>query len=270
MLRSRTGANRGEARPLTSRRRQVSDPNRSPASSAIRCTLRRHSSNSASGSVARRALERLDDLAARQSRPRRPAHREDERPAEARVVGVVERVQPRELRGRALRQARARLFVGGLRRQRARHHRLARQLGCARSSASCASRPPARVASASAARGARGRANGRCASAAARSRASARRCRPAARPPRRDRGVEWRASRSCGARAAPGSAGASAGRCRCGGTPTRGRGAATWSRKRCSATMRPGRPSSRQCMPTLIMRGVSAPSAYSASNESRR
>ena len=46
--------------------------------------------------------------------------------------------------------------------------------------------------------------------------------------------------------------------------------ASMWSRKRCSAPMRPGLPSTRQCMPIDIIRGFSSPSAYSVSKLSRR
>src|SRR5258706_8438313 len=44
----------------------------------------------------------------------------------------------------------------------------------------------------------------------------------------------------------------------------------TWSRKRASEARRAGRPASRQCRPIESIFGVSAPSAYSVSNASRR
>ena len=72
-------------------------------------------------------LEGRDDLAAREARAALASHREDERPAEFRVVVGVEPLERRELLGRAVRQAGARLLLRRFGRQRAGDHRLAGQ-----------------------------------------------------------------------------------------------------------------------------------------------
>jgi hypothetical protein len=75
------------------------------------------------------ALEGGDDLAARKARAARPAHGQDEGPAEARVVGGVELLDVRKLGGRAVGQAGPALFVRALGGQALADHRLAGQFG---------------------------------------------------------------------------------------------------------------------------------------------
>ena len=79
--------------------------------------------------VAQPPRKGVDDLLFAQPRAARPAHRQDEREAEARVVVGVELLNARKLVGRALREARLRLLVRRFGRQALRHHGLACQLG---------------------------------------------------------------------------------------------------------------------------------------------
>ncbi len=74
------------------------------------------------------AREGGDDLGAREPAAARPAHGEDEGPAEARVVVGVELLDAREFGGRAVRQARRGLLVGRFGGERLADHRLAGQL----------------------------------------------------------------------------------------------------------------------------------------------
>ncbi|OIQ71145.1 hypothetical protein GALL_472380 [mine drainage metagenome] len=77
--------------------------------------------------VVHTALQGGDDLRARQSGAARPAHGEDEGPAEAGVVGGIELGEAGEISRRAVRQTGAALLVGGLGSKRAGDDGLARQ-----------------------------------------------------------------------------------------------------------------------------------------------
>ncbi|MNV36366.1 hypothetical protein D3C71_1278390 [compost metagenome] len=81
------------------------------------------------GVVVQAPRKGVDDLPLGQARAARPAHGEDEREAEALVVGRVELLDALELLGRAVGQARRALLVGGFGREVFRHHGFARQLG---------------------------------------------------------------------------------------------------------------------------------------------
>ncbi|MNR63376.1 hypothetical protein D3C85_1856730 [compost metagenome] len=70
-----------------------------------------------------------DDFLLVQPLAARPAHRQDEGKAEARVVVGVELLDARELLERALRESGPALFVRRLGREAARHHGLAREFG---------------------------------------------------------------------------------------------------------------------------------------------
>ena len=75
------------------------------------------------------AREAVDDLRAREPRAARPAHREDEREAEFRVVVGVELRDARELLRAARAEPGLRLLAGRLGRQRPGERRLAREFG---------------------------------------------------------------------------------------------------------------------------------------------
>jgi hypothetical protein len=81
------------------------------------------------GVVVQAAREGVDDLRLVEPRAARPAHGQDEGKAKARVVVPVELLQPRELLGRAVREACRALLLRGFGREALRHHGLARQFG---------------------------------------------------------------------------------------------------------------------------------------------
>ena len=81
------------------------------------------------GVLVQAARQGGNDLSAAQAQATRPAHRQDEGEAKARVVGGVELLDAGKFFGCAIGQARFALFVGGLGRQGLANHGLARQLG---------------------------------------------------------------------------------------------------------------------------------------------
>ncbi|EWS58157.1 hypothetical protein Y694_03932 [Methylibium sp. T29-B] len=214
------------------------------------------------------ALQRREDLAPVQALAAWAAHRQHEGPAEARAVFGVEPLHQRELLRGAVVQAGARLLAGRFGGQRAGHRGLARQLGVGahqrelglapglahhahhrmlelrqageRPLAQCRLGNPRRVLVEPVERGQR------------------RLGRRIVEPGERQRGGGG------GRHVEAFAQGWVACQCRAMSmrrhTQTRSC-ASMWSRKRCSAPMRPGLPSRRQCMPIDIILGASSPSA---------
>ena len=79
------------------------------------------------GVACQTAFENGDDFCALQPHATRPAHGQDEGPAELRVVVGIELLDVRKLGRRAVGQAGVALFAAALRRQAAAHHGLAGQ-----------------------------------------------------------------------------------------------------------------------------------------------